>query len=38
VFNIFDSAVSDIDYFYDSQLPGELFPVPDTHFFSNSSG
>ena len=32
VFNLFDSAVSDIDYFYASRLPGEPAPGrPDIH-------
>jgi hypothetical protein len=32
VFNLFDSDVSDIDYFYRSRLPGEpLTGVEDIH-------
>jgi hypothetical protein len=32
VFNLFDSSVSDIDYFYTSRLPGEsLDGVDDVH-------
>jgi outer membrane receptor protein involved in Fe transport len=31
VFNLFDREVSDIDYFYASQLRGEAAPVDDTH-------
>jgi outer membrane receptor protein involved in Fe transport len=32
VFNLFDEKVSDIDYFYESQLRGEAEPVADIHF------
>jgi hypothetical protein len=32
VFNLFDRRASDIDYFYESQLPGEAAPVADRHF------
>ena len=32
VFNVFDRAVSDIDYFYESQLQGEAAAVEDIHF------
>ena len=32
VFNVFDREVSDIDYFYESQLQGETDPVDDLHF------
>jgi len=32
VFNVFDREVSDIDYFYESQLRGEAAPVEDIHF------
>ncbi len=32
VLNLFDSADHDIEYFYESQLPGELEPVEDHHF------
>lgn len=32
VFNLFDREVSDIDYFYESQLQGEAAPVEDIHF------
>lgn len=32
VFNLFDEEVNDIEYFYDSQLPGEAQPVSDIHF------
>lgn len=32
VFNLFDRQVSDIEYFYESQLPGEGAPVEDIHF------
>jgi len=31
VINLFDSKDSDIQYFYESQLPGEAAPVSDTH-------
>jgi len=31
VFNLFDRQVNDIQYFYDSQLPGEAAPVSDRH-------
>jgi hypothetical protein len=31
VVNLFDRAVSDIDYFYESQLAGEPAPVADIH-------
>jgi outer membrane receptor protein involved in Fe transport len=31
VINLFDAKVSDIDYFYESQLPGEVAPVADIH-------
>jgi outer membrane receptor protein involved in Fe transport len=31
VFNLFDRPVDDIQYFYDSQLPGEAAPVADRH-------
>jgi hypothetical protein len=31
-FNIFDAEVSDIDYFFESQLRGEPAPVEDLHF------
>ncbi|MCA1977622.1 MAG: TonB-dependent receptor [Thiobacillus sp.] len=31
IFNMFDSDVSDIDYFYASQLAGEPSPVDDIH-------
>jgi outer membrane receptor protein involved in Fe transport len=31
VINLFDKQVSDIDYFYESQLPGEIAPVADIH-------
>lgn len=31
VFNLFDRKVSDIDYFYASQLRGEALPVSDVH-------
>ena len=31
IFNVFDSKVSDIDYLYESQLPGEPAPVSDIH-------
>ena len=31
VFNLFDREVNDIQYFYDSQLPGEASPVADRH-------
>jgi len=31
VFNLFDKRVNDIQYFYDSQLPGEAAPVADRH-------
>ena len=32
VFNFFDAEVSDIDYFYESRLPGEAAGVSDVHF------
>ena len=32
VFNVFDRAVSDIDYFYESRLADEPEPVEDRHF------
>jgi hypothetical protein len=32
VFNLLDEQVSDIDYFYESQLRGETEPVSDRHF------
>ncbi|KPK32778.1 MAG: TonB-denpendent receptor [Betaproteobacteria bacterium SG8_40] len=32
VFNLFDREDSSIDYYYDSQLPGEAGPVSDIHF------
>ncbi len=32
VFNLLDETVSDIDYFYESRLPGEAEPVEDVHF------
>ena len=31
VLNVFDRRVSDIDYFYESRLPGEAAPVADIH-------
>ncbi len=31
VFNLFDRKVNDIQYFYQSQLPGETAPVADRH-------
>lgn len=31
VFNLFDRKVNDIEYFYESQLPGEPAPVADKH-------
>ncbi len=31
VFNLFDREVDDIQYFYESQLPGEPAPVADRH-------
>jgi hypothetical protein len=31
VFNLFDRKVNDIEYFYESQLPGETAPVADRH-------
>ena len=31
VFNLFDRKVNDIQYFYESQLPGETAPVADRH-------
>ena len=30
-FNVFDRKVNDIEYFYESQLPGEAAPVADKH-------
>ena len=32
VFNLLDNGVSDIDYYYASQLQGEPEPVNDIHF------
>ncbi len=32
VFNLLDETASDIDYFYESRLPGEAAPVEDVHF------
>jgi hypothetical protein len=32
VLNLFDSKDSDIEYFFESQLPGEAAPVEDVHF------
>ncbi|XOV89121.1 MAG: TonB-dependent receptor [Pseudomonadota bacterium] len=32
VLNIFNSSDRDVEYFYESQLPGELAPVEDRHF------
>jgi len=31
VYNLFDRKVNDIEYWYDSQLPGEVAPVADRH-------
>jgi hypothetical protein len=31
VFNLMDRKVNDIEYFYESQLPGEAAPVADKH-------
>jgi outer membrane receptor protein involved in Fe transport len=31
VFNLFDRRLNDIEYFYESQLPGEAAPVADRH-------
>jgi outer membrane receptor protein involved in Fe transport len=31
VFNLFDRQVNDIEYFYESRLPGEAAAVPDRH-------
>jgi outer membrane receptor protein involved in Fe transport len=31
VFNLFDKKVNDIQYYYESQLPGEAAPVADRH-------
>jgi outer membrane receptor protein involved in Fe transport len=31
VFNLLDRKVNDIQYFYESQLPGEAAPVADHH-------
>ena len=31
MFNLFDRKVNDIQYFYESQLPGEAAPVADRH-------
>ena len=31
VFNLFDRKVNDIQYFYESQLPGEAAAVADRH-------
>ena len=46
VFNLFDSDVSDIDYFYISRLPGEPLggvddihsPVPPAHRTGHTAG
>lgn len=32
IFNLFDRKASDIDYYYESQLKGEVAPVNDIHF------
>ena len=32
VFNLFDTDVADISYYYESRLPGEAAPVEDIHF------
>ncbi|HEX2223722.1 MAG TPA: TonB-dependent receptor [Thermoanaerobaculia bacterium] len=32
VFNLFDEEANDIEYFYESRLPGEADPVEDVHF------
>lgn len=32
VLNLFDSSDHDVEYFYESQLPGELVPVEDRHY------
>jgi hypothetical protein len=32
VFNLFDRRANDIEYLYESQLPGESAPVEDRHF------
>ena len=32
VLNLLDSDDHDIDYFYESQLPGESEPVADLHY------
>ena len=32
VFNLLGNEVSDVDYYYASQLPGEPAPVNDIHF------
>jgi hypothetical protein len=31
VFNLLDRKLNDIEYFYESQLPGEAAPVADKH-------
>ena len=31
ILNLFNEQVSDIDYYYASQLPGEAAPVNDIH-------
>ena len=31
MFNLFDRKVNDIQYYYESQLPGEAAPVADRH-------
>ena len=31
VFNLFDRKLNDIEYFYESKLPGEIAPVADKH-------
>ena len=30
--NLFDSDDHDVEYFYESQLPGETAPVEDNHY------
>ena len=35
VYNLFDRKVNDIEYWYDSQLPGEAAPVFDRHLHSS---
>ena len=31
IYNLFDGDASDIQYYYESQLPGEAAPIADIH-------